>query len=492
MGNGFYSTEKDNSDHQSQLLRIGMYLWLRLPFLSLISQFLSAEKCHNGERQSPIDIVSREARYQEFQPFTTSHHENLSIRKGTLFAQNKGNTLKLYAVSNNNHTKALLGGGPLTVKYEFVEMHFHWGDSSNYQGSEHSIDGQKYPLELHMVHKNIHDESVSKALDHENGLAVLGFKFQVVEDTRPVNKGMETLAKIAKKYLVESGNKFSKNDFEKKFKVNEDEDIHMDVNVVNFLPIFMDEYFHYRGSLTTGGCEEAVNWIVFKKPLAIQEKHLKTFKTLKDKNGVNIENNFRPTQPVNDRPIYYHGISLLQNFHVDKIKQNKVITGNENAWLHSKKLQIYSNYILSVPLSAGSPKPAIMADKEDQKIADDLLPLLEDGSAPCNVHGKTYPHGANVPSLDGCNSCLCSNGQAVACTEKGCPDDCSALYSSIGRKNKRYKRVQMRSLCALYCKKKNCQSWSYCGGECYFIKKVKRKRVDGYTSGSHELSGHEQ
>ena len=43
-----------------------------------------------------------------------------------------------------------------------------------------------------------------------------------------------------------------------------------DVNVVNFPPVLMDEYFHYHGSLTTGGCEESVNWVVFKNPLAIK------------------------------------------------------------------------------------------------------------------------------------------------------------------------------------------------------------------------------
>ena len=73
------------------------------------------------------------------------------------------------------------------------------------------------------------------------------------------------------------------------------------MNVVNFLPVLMDEYFHYRGSLTTGGCEESVNWIVFKNPLAITEDQLRAFQALTTTTGENIINNFRPTQPVNDR-----------------------------------------------------------------------------------------------------------------------------------------------------------------------------------------------
>ena len=37
-------------------------------------------------------------------------------------------------------------------------------------------------MALHMVHRNIHDEEVSEALEHENGLTVLGFKFQVISN----------------------------------------------------------------------------------------------------------------------------------------------------------------------------------------------------------------------------------------------------------------------------------------------------------------------
>ena len=149
--------------------------------------------------------------YQEFPPFQLAGHESLSIREGTLYAKNSGGkTLKLYATKD--HTPALLSGGPLNVEYEFLEMHFHWGNimgnTSAREGSEHTIDGRSYPAELHMVHRNIHDEEVSEALEHENGLTVLGFKFQVVKKERKSNSGMDTLTKIAKEYLAKPDSKF--------------------------------------------------------------------------------------------------------------------------------------------------------------------------------------------------------------------------------------------------------------------------------------------
>ena len=98
------------------------------------------------------------------------------------------------------------------MEYEFLEMHFHWGNvagnGSGGEGSEHTIDGNSYPAELHMVHRNIHDEEVSEALEHENGLTVLGFKFQVVKRAKKENEGMNMLAKIASEFLVEPNSKF--------------------------------------------------------------------------------------------------------------------------------------------------------------------------------------------------------------------------------------------------------------------------------------------
>ena len=45
----------------------------------------------------------------------------------------------------------------------------------------------RYPLELHLVHRNIHDDTVQEALTHENGMTVLGFKFKIVDDENVKN-----------------------------------------------------------------------------------------------------------------------------------------------------------------------------------------------------------------------------------------------------------------------------------------------------------------
>ena len=67
-----------------------------------------------------------------------------------------------------------------------------------------------------MVHKNIHDETLGEALEHENGLTVLGFKFQFVKDGEMVLTGMDTLAKIAENYLVVPDSKFDKKKLKEK------------------------------------------------------------------------------------------------------------------------------------------------------------------------------------------------------------------------------------------------------------------------------------
>ena len=76
-----------------------------------------------------------------------------------------------------NQYQALLSQGPLNSAYQLLQLHFHWGGEDS-RGSEHTIDGAEFPLELHLVHKR-KDLNVSEALATPDGLAVAGFFFEI-------------------------------------------------------------------------------------------------------------------------------------------------------------------------------------------------------------------------------------------------------------------------------------------------------------------------
>lgn len=43
-----------------------------------------------------------------------------------------------------------------------------------------------------------------------------------------------------------------------------------------------------------------------------------------------------------------------------------------------------------------------------------------DAGTTCTYQGKTYAHGASVPSNDNCNTCTCTSSGQIACTTKAC------------------------------------------------------------------------
>lgn len=70
-------------------------------------------------------------------------------------------------------------GGPLgNNKYIFEQLHFHWGSNDD-EGSETTVNNQSYPLEMHAVFYNSKYNSFNEAGNHEDGLAVIGYFFEV-------------------------------------------------------------------------------------------------------------------------------------------------------------------------------------------------------------------------------------------------------------------------------------------------------------------------
>nr|CCJ09593.1 carbonic anhydrase [Patella vulgata] len=230
-------------------------------------------------RQSPINIVNSKAKVR-------SRLGNI-----TMIGYDKPITTK---IRNNGHTAQVditsgdvfIKNGGLPGKYKLLQLHFHWG-SDNGKGSEHTINGEQFPMELHLVHYLTSAAGVGEALTLPKGLAVIGFMFEISkDDNKEYTNIISALSQITK---------YSDRDI---FSVQLAE-----FAVGDLLPNNPCHFYRYLGSLTTPSCDEIVVWSVFKEKIKISKRQLDEFRKLMSSEGVNLQNNFRPVQPLNGRVV---------------------------------------------------------------------------------------------------------------------------------------------------------------------------------------------
>ncbi|XP_030143855.4 carbonic anhydrase 4 isoform X1 [Taeniopygia guttata] len=244
-----------------------------------------------GDRQSPVNIVTRNVVYDKsLKPLAFEGYDVKGSVDWTL--ENNGHTVKVAL-----DTSPKVGGGGLGVKYKAVEFHLHWGvpgEPRNFPGSEHSIDGEKYPMELHVVHIREDASNVAEAKKSPDGLAVLAFFIKADEE----NKNYETLLSALK-------------------------DIKYKGNIVKVEPLPLSSllppeedlgrYYRYQGSLTSPDCYQGVIWTVFEKPVELSLLQLSQFAELHfdGKNSTPMMENFRPVQPLNGREVLWSGAGVV-------------------------------------------------------------------------------------------------------------------------------------------------------------------------------------
>ncbi|NXS22948.1 CAH4 anhydrase, partial [Mystacornis crossleyi] len=138
----------------------------------------------SGNKQSPVNIVTRNVVYDKSLKALT--FEGYDVKGSAKWdVENNGHTGKCcptcwFKVTLKTSPK--VGGGGLRRRYKAVEFHLHWGvpsEPQNIPGSEHSIDGEKYPMELHVVHIREDVSDVTQAKETPDGLAVLAFFVKV-------------------------------------------------------------------------------------------------------------------------------------------------------------------------------------------------------------------------------------------------------------------------------------------------------------------------
>lgn len=97
--------------------------------------------CHKGRRQSPVNLEPSRLLFDpNLQPLHVDKH-----RVGGVLA-NTGHSV-VFAVDNDTRHPVNISGGPLSYRYQFHEIHLHFGLDDR-TGSEHTVDGHAFPAEV--------------------------------------------------------------------------------------------------------------------------------------------------------------------------------------------------------------------------------------------------------------------------------------------------------------------------------------------------------
>ncbi|XP_069687668.1 carbonic anhydrase 2-like [Periplaneta americana] len=235
-----------------------------------------------GSKQSPINLESNDM-YRLVVPEQLQWH-GYWTRPRNLTLVNNGHTIQVSGSWGSRDLSPWISGGPLDGEYKFSQLHFHWGSDDSI-GSEHTVSNVSFPMEMHLVHYKKAYGSQEEATKYEDGLAVVSFLFQISDRANPALNaiipfndavvGAELEVTLSRPFPLEM----------------------LDIS-------FPSDYVTYLGSLTTPPCSEVVTWIVSSRPLTISHSQLSKFRHLSSADG-EMENNFRPVQPTNGRPVFY-------------------------------------------------------------------------------------------------------------------------------------------------------------------------------------------
>ncbi|XP_061922311.1 receptor-type tyrosine-protein phosphatase zeta isoform X1 [Entelurus aequoreus] len=233
----------------------------------------------NSAKQSPVDIDETFSQVRlQYQNLQLEGWDRLTAQSTTI--HNNGKTVAITVGGN-----FFISGGGLSSRFRVDTITFHWGRcNTTLEGSEHSLNGMKYPLEMQIYGYDPEDvQSVDEATRESGRIAALAVLFQISLDDNdnlnPLVDAVNTVSRFGKSGSVEA------------------------FSLQSLLPNNTDKYYIYNGSLTSPPCWETVEWLVFKQPVDISQSQLEVFcevMTMEQAGYVMLtdylQNNFREQQ----------------------------------------------------------------------------------------------------------------------------------------------------------------------------------------------------
>ncbi|KAK3042551.1 hypothetical protein RJ639_001545, partial [Escallonia herrerae] len=206
--------------------------------------------CNSGRMQSPIDLLN-----ERVETVSNLGRLNRDYKPSNASLINRGHDMMLRWENGAGHIH--ING----TQYKLKRCHWH-------SPSEHTINGRRFDLELHLVHES----TVGK-------IAVVGIMYKIGRADRflsTVEKDLEVIAYI--------------NEAERAVGIADPEQIQ----------IGSRKYYRYTGSLTVPPCTQNVIWTIVGKVRTVTKEQVKLIREAVHDDS---ETNARPLQPTNKRSV---------------------------------------------------------------------------------------------------------------------------------------------------------------------------------------------